>query len=444
MVGGLPERLFQKDPGFQPPTNPLDEGTKARAKLIYRDVPNVTIQNTWTVPEIRFALSQHMYGIFENSAQLVDSMLGDDRVQATLGSRIGGLFGREIRYKPPKGLEDSRAYRECEDAWRDTAEELVTGWALTESHAYGIFMAFAHGQIVWDTSQPIWRPQARPWHPRFEFFEWTSRKFVAITQDGTLPILVGDGKWYGHQPFGTYRSWIRGAVRAVAEPWAVRHFAIRDWAGFSEVHGGPTRVGYVPAASDPGERAQFERNIARLGHNTSMIVPRGVDKDIGYGYELVEASDWAAVERLCREAVLALHGFSLAHVGINGSSAKPLVFRETARQLDARHAPAGFIVAPCGTGQEAPHHHLDRKHLDSSDEGRPPDAERHGVALREDMVGHDVSAAVEPPGGDSRQHLALVRDGREHPIVRGDPVACHEQEGALADDDVAHLPPIDG
>ncbi len=38
--------------------------------------------------------------------------------------------------------------------------------------------------------------------------------------------------------------------------------------------------------------------------------------------ELVEASDWAAVERLCREAVLALHGFSLAHVGINGSSAE--------------------------------------------------------------------------------------------------------------------------
>jgi hypothetical protein len=33
----------------------------------------------------------------------------------------------------------------------------------------------------------------------------------------------------------------------------------------------------------------FESVIAQLGANTSMIVPRGVDKDIGYDYELVEA-----------------------------------------------------------------------------------------------------------------------------------------------------------
>jgi 2-dehydro-3-deoxyphosphogluconate aldolase / (4S)-4-hydroxy-2-oxoglutarate aldolase len=38
--------------------------------------------------------------------------------------------------------------------------------------------------------------------------------------------------------------------------------------------------------------------------------------------ELVEAGDWAGIERLCREAVLALHGFSFAHVGVNGSSAE--------------------------------------------------------------------------------------------------------------------------
>jgi 2-dehydro-3-deoxyphosphogluconate aldolase / (4S)-4-hydroxy-2-oxoglutarate aldolase len=38
--------------------------------------------------------------------------------------------------------------------------------------------------------------------------------------------------------------------------------------------------------------------------------------------DLVEAGDWAGVEALCREAVLALHGFSFAHVGVNGSSAE--------------------------------------------------------------------------------------------------------------------------
>ncbi len=35
--------------------------------------------------------------------------------------------------------------------------------------------------------------------------------------------------------------------------------------------------------------------------------------------DLVEAEDWEGIERLAREAVLALHGFSFAHLGINGA-----------------------------------------------------------------------------------------------------------------------------
>jgi phage gp29-like protein len=73
----------------------------------------------------------------------------------------------------------------------------------------------------------------------------------------------------------------------------IRHFAIRDWARFSEVHGMPTRVGFTPAAADPGERSNFEAQLARLGHETTLLVPRGVDKDVGYGYELVEAKSQA-------------------------------------------------------------------------------------------------------------------------------------------------------
>jgi len=33
--------------------------------------------------------------------------------------------------------------------------------------------------------------------------------------------------------------------------------------------------------------------------------------------DMVEAENWAGVERLCQEAVIALHGFSFAHLGIN-------------------------------------------------------------------------------------------------------------------------------
>jgi len=35
--------------------------------------------------------------------------------------------------------------------------------------------------------------------------------------------------------------------------------------------------------------------------------------------DLAESGDWAGIEKLCREAVLALHGFAFVHIGINGS-----------------------------------------------------------------------------------------------------------------------------
>ena len=60
---------------------------------------------------------------------------------------------------------------------------------------------------------------------------------------------------------------------------------------FGEVHGNPTRVGYVPIVGDPKERELFEQKIANIGANTGMSVPRGVDghDGMGYDYKLVEA-----------------------------------------------------------------------------------------------------------------------------------------------------------
>jgi hypothetical protein len=52
-----------KDPAFNKPIDATDGNTRARAKLIYRDLPLVTIQNTWTIQEVRSALYAHLIGI---------------------------------------------------------------------------------------------------------------------------------------------------------------------------------------------------------------------------------------------------------------------------------------------------------------------------------------------------------------------------------------------
>lgn len=291
MYGGA-SKIDTNDPAFQSPASLLDGKTAQRAGLVYRDLPLVTIQNTWSVDQARGALNSHMQGQFETSAQLWESILGDDRVVATLGSRNAGLFGREAQFK---AADDSDAAKECLEAWKKWWPRLAGDSAFCEINTYSIGLGFCPSQIVWDTTGPVWGPYLRPWAPRFTYYNWPIRRLIALSQDGPIPVEPGDGKWFLHAPFGQYRGWIRGAIRALTEPWMLRHFAFRDMARFSEIHGLPTRVGIVPAVADAPERAAFEQSIANLGSNTSMILPQGVDgpTGAGYDYKLVEATDKA-------------------------------------------------------------------------------------------------------------------------------------------------------
>lgn len=286
---GLPQ-VDHLDPAFQPPTSPLIGNVQGRTQLVYRDLPITTIATTWTVDQVKAALSEHVNGYFNSSGQLVDSILGDDRVQATLGSRISGLFGREIRFKP---ANESQEALDCLEAWKECWRGLGQGFALHDMHTYSILMGFSVGQLLWDTSGDIWRPYLRPWHPRFTYYHWSLRKYVALSMDGSMPIVPGDGKWVLHAPFGDYRGWIRGGVRSIAEPWLIRHFAYRDWARYSEVHGMPIRKAIVPASSDEIQRDRFQQQLVNLGQETTIMVSQGADQMEKYDLELIEATDRA-------------------------------------------------------------------------------------------------------------------------------------------------------
>ena len=282
--GGLP---VQNDPGNQPPSAPIIN--KGKTSLIYRDIPIVTMATDWRVKQVQYALAALMTGVFDAPGQLWDAILGDDRVQATFGSRNAGVFGREVRFRP---ANDSAAARECLDVWVECWPQFGTVAALTEINSTEIGMGFGPAQIVWDASGKYRRPELRPWHPRYTYYHWPLNKYAAITQDGVYAMLPGYGKWLLHTPRGYRRAWVRGAIRAIAEPWLIRHFAIRDWARFSEVHGMPIRKAIVPAASGQPDRDRYQQQLSHLGAETTIMVSRGVDGlGLNYDLELVEAKD---------------------------------------------------------------------------------------------------------------------------------------------------------
>ncbi len=282
---------IQNDPAFAPPGDPLTaKGVKPTAKVFFRTIPLVVVQNAWPVDQARAALAQHMIGIFERSAQLCDSILGDDRVMATLGSRRAGLFGRDVRFKP---ANDSDAAKEVLDAWVAHWPQFTGDSSLGLMSDYEVLMGFADAQLVWDTSAPVWKPFMRHWHPRYQYWNWDVRKMVAITQDGSRAIIPGDGKWIHHSRFGMERCWIRGAIRAVTEPFLGRHWARRDWFRWSEKHGLPTLLASTPMAADPNERNMFVQQVANLGNETTVLIGKGVDEHNSYGLDLLEAKDRA-------------------------------------------------------------------------------------------------------------------------------------------------------
>ena len=325
-------------PQFQAPA-PLKGQVPSNVKIIHADVPLVSTITTWDVQAVREALYRHAYGMFYSSGRLADSILGDDRVMATVGSLTSGLFSREVIIEPADG---SAAAKEVADAWKSAWPKFASTSALNESEAYTTLMGFQAGQLVWDTDKPVWQPYLRPWHPTYEYYHWDLRRYIAITQQGQVVIEPGNGKWLLHAPFGEYRGWIRGAIRAVAEPWLMRHWAMRDWARYSEKHGIPIVKAFAPAASEEGQRDNFEAAVGQLGTESTILLPRAVDGTVGYDVEYAEPTDdsWQSfpglIDRCDMSIVLAIM-FQNLTTEVKGGS-----FAATTSHMDIREGGIGF------------------------------------------------------------------------------------------------------
>ncbi len=269
---------------FAPPVDPLTRAADPR--VVHRDIPITALTGDWTPNGIRLALGAHKLGNFGMSALLVDDAFGDDRVQATLGSRTGALFGQAVTHTPAKADTDG----ECCEAWREQWSSVAAQSVTSNAKRWAIMMGFSVSELLWDTTVTPWRVTLKPWHPQFIFYRWDIRKLVANTTDGPVVIEPGNGKWFVHAPFGQYRGWIHGAIRAIADKWIIKQLAWRDRARYNERHGLPIIKAYVPAAGDARQKELFIQSMATLGQEAVVGLPQNVD-ETGYDLELLEATD---------------------------------------------------------------------------------------------------------------------------------------------------------
>lgn len=337
------------DPAFQPPGDPLRDVATARvrARVIHREIPNVSTQQGWTVGDVRGALMDLSAGIFDRPTQLHDTIASDSRVQSAMRSRSGGLLGREITFKVPSKYKEDRTAKKCLAAWERHWPQMEAEPALIDLVETSGSLGFAYSQLLWDTSKNIWKPYLQPFSSRYAYYHWVQRQHVAITLDGQVPITPGDSHWVMHAPYGTYRGWMRGALRALAQWWLARNYALRDWARYCERHGFPILLADTPFGADPNDVAAYTTQLSGIGQESVLQLPGGPDLQKYGKYDLryLEPADanWQAFKELINqcsdEITLALMGQNLTSQVKEGSFAAARVHADVKQAIieaDAR------------------------------------------------------------------------------------------------------------
>jgi phage gp29-like protein len=247
----------------------------------------------WTYEKILAALDEHELGQFSLSAELADAFGRDDRISACMRTRVQALLGKngaEFSVQPSdRGGNKATAKklaREVESRWWQLAPETVIGRILRDA----LFLGVSISRRSWTvSSEGEWIPTLHPRPMQHAWWDEATRRYQVNTTEGVRTIDPEDPDWFVFEIDGE-RSWMSGAVRALALPFLLRTFGWRDWARFCERHGLPILAIKEPIDASKEEKDAFFARMRKLGREAVLRLPQ-IDKDNGFGVEVVEAKD---------------------------------------------------------------------------------------------------------------------------------------------------------
>ncbi len=281
-AGAIPPQAVLADQPPPPPEPPRYDRQYHSHTFRARLIPQVI--GGWTVDRMRAAIDLHDQGSFWESSILAIAITRYAPIFAALKQRIAPVVGlpRQV-LGGTRGLarivaEEIRAQLAPRDGDIPHPTWPAYMWGSTAvAHA---MMGFAVWQHVWGDPQPDGTRliYSRPWPTSAVQCIKYRRTYQALTEDGPVDIIDGDGKWslIGDTDFPHYD----GAVRALGAECLAGMYAQASRNSYADRHGDPKPVGTMPdkmVPNSPEGDAFFDAMYQITEPGAYAALPHGSD-----------------------------------------------------------------------------------------------------------------------------------------------------------------------
>jgi phage gp29-like protein len=275
----------------------------------------------------------------------------DSRLQGVLATRRLAVAGAEWKCMPSVG-NDARADVACQRVRDELLSEIdVSGLAdeLLDAIPQGVKLVRPYWEIIDGKVMPL----------HFQSISTRQTRYWKTDDDQlVLQIEVERGKYENIAPneFIIHSPRIksgyperRGLLRALCIWWVMKHWAMRDWAAFSEVFGMPLRVGkYDRNSTQPGDIDKLLTALKKLGVDSVAAIPE--DQSIEF-ISAVGGSNSSKVTTPMQEIITQAHteyavavlGQNLTTEGVSGTGTLAGNAHDKVRS-DIRIADAGQLA----------------------------------------------------------------------------------------------------
>jgi phage gp29-like protein len=160
--------------------------------------------------------------------------------------------------------------------------------------------SYSATEIIWDTSEGQWMPEALKWRdPRWFTFDVNDGDTLQLRGEAGMPEALSPFKWIVHRAKVKSGLTIRGGLaRSIAWTFLFKSFTGKDWAIFAEAYGQPLRVGKFGPDASPTDKDVLLNAVASIGTDFAAIIPQSmsiefVQASISGSHELYEKrQDW--------------------------------------------------------------------------------------------------------------------------------------------------------